>query len=124
MRHKTPLVLTELLIMLLVFAVAAGLCLQAFMWADQTSRSSAQEDMAIAAAQNGAELTKLYLGDLETAAAERGGTWDGESWRFTVDDCQVTVTLLPTENPYLGTAKVTAGETELTVAWQKEGAYE
>ena len=124
MKNKTPLVLMELVIMLLVFAVAAGLCLRAFAGAERISRTGAEDDRAIAAAQNGAELTKFYSGDLETAAAERGGTWDGVSWRFTVDGCPVTVTLLHAESPYLGTAAVTAGDIELTVSWQKEEAYE
>ena len=124
MKNKTPLVLMELVIMLLVFAVAAGLCLRAFAGAERISRTSAEDDRAVAAAQNGAELTKFYAGDLETAAAERGGAWDGVSWRFTVDGCPVTVTLLHAESPYLGTAAVTAGDIELTVSWQKEGAYE
>ena len=124
MKNKTPLVLMELVIMLLVFSVAAGLCLRAFAGAERISRTGAEDDRAIAAAQNGAELTKFYAGDLETAAAERGGAWDGVSWRFTVDGCPVTVTLLHAESPYLGTAAVTAGDIELTVSWQKEGAYE
>lgn len=124
MKNKTPLVLMELVIMLLVFAVAAGLCLRAFAGAERISRTGAEDDRAVAAAQNGAELTKFYAGDLETAAAERGGAWDGVSWRFTVDGCPVTVTLLHEESPYLGTAAVTAGDIELTVSWQKEGAYE
>lgn len=124
MKNKTPLVLMELVIMLLVFAVAAGLCLRAFAGAERISRTGAEDDRAVAAAQNGAELTKFYSGDLETAVAERGGAWDGVSWRFTVDGCPVTVTLLHAESPYLGTAAVTAGDIELTVSWQKEGAYE
>ena len=124
MKNKTPLVLMELVIMLLVFAVAAGLCLRAFAGAERISRTGTEDDRAVAAAQNGAELTKFYAGDLETAAAERGGAWDGMSWRFTVDGCPVTVTLLHAESPYLGTAAVTAGDIELTVSWQKEGTYE
>ena len=124
MKNKTPLVLMELVIMLLVFSVAAGLCLRAFAGAERISRTGAEDDRAVAAAQNGAELTKFYAGDLETAAAERGGAWDGVSWRFTVDGCPVTVTLLHAESPYLGTAAVTAGDIERTVSWQKEGAYE
>ena len=124
MKNKTPLVLMELVIMLLVFSVAAGLCLRAFAGAERISRTGEEDDRAVAAAQNGAELTKFYAGDLETAAAERGGAWDGMSWRFAVDGCPVTVTLLHAESPYLGTAAVTAGDIELTVSWQKEGAYE
>ena len=120
MRSKTSLMLIELLIMLLVFILAAALCLQAFLWADGTSNRSAQRDREIVAAQSGAELTRHYAGDLETAAAEQGGTWDGESWTFVTNDCQVTVTLLPEQYPYLGTAQVCAGDVELCVSWQKE----
>ena len=120
MRNKTSLMLIELLIMLLVFILAAALCLQAFLWADATSDRSAQRDRAVVAAQNGAELTRRYAGDLETAAAEQGGTWDGETWTFIANDCQVTVTLLPNQTPYMGTALVCAGDVEFSVSWQKE----
>lgn len=124
MRSKTPLVLTELIIMLLVFTLAAGLCLRAFLWADETSRRSARADAALTAARNAAELTKHHKGDLATAAAEYGGTYDGESWSFTAGEITVTVTLLPTHDPLLGLARVTAGETALTAAWQEELPHE
>lgn len=120
MRSKAPLMLMELLIMLLVFVLAAGLCLRAFAWADTASTRSAALDRAVTAAQNGAELTRHYAGDLEAAAEALGGTWGGETWTFTTNDCQVAVTLLPSPNPYLGMARVCAGEVELTVSWQKE----
>lgn len=121
MKNRTPLMLTELLIMLLVFALAAGLCLRAFLWADSTSARSAALDRALTAAQNGAELTRHYAGDLDTAAREWGGAFDGAVWTFTSNDCQVTVTLLPSQTPYLGTAQVRSGDVELPVSWQKEG---
>lgn len=120
MKSKTPLMLMELVIMLLVFVLAAGLCLRAFLWADSTSDRSAESDRTVTAAQNAAELTRYYRGDLEAAAKEMGGTWDGEAWTFTTNECQVTVTPLPNQTPYLGTAQVRAGEVELTVSWQKE----
>ena len=121
MKNKAPLVLTELMIMLLVFALAAGLCLRVFQYGDQISRDSLRDDLAVAAAQTGAEWTKHYRGDLQTAAAERGGEWNGETWTLTVEECSVAVTLLPGDNPCLGIAKVTAWDVELTVSWQKEG---
>ena len=123
MKNKAPLVLTELMIMLLVFALAAGLCLRVFLYADQISRASIETDLAVAAAQTGAELTKHYRGDLEKAAADRGGSWDGETWAFMVEGCPVAVTLLPGDDPYLGIAAVTAADVELTVSWQKEGEH-
>lgn len=124
MRSKTPLVLMELLIMLLVFTLAAGLCLQAFLWADRCSRDSIQEDLAIAAAQNAAELTLHHRGDLAAAAAAHGGICEGDTWTVTLTGCSVTVTRLPSRIPYLGSALVRVGQTELTVAWQEEPPYE
>ena len=120
MKNKTPLMLMELLIMLLVFVLAAGLCLRAFLWADNTSARSAALDRAVTAAQNGAELTRYYAGDLEAAAKEQGGAFDGEVWTFTSNDCPVTVTLTLSQTPYLGTAQVCSGDVELSVSWQKE----
>ena len=40
MKSKAPLALMEQIVMLLVFALAAALCLQAFVKSEQTSRDS------------------------------------------------------------------------------------
>lgn len=69
MRSKTPLVLMEQMIMLLVFALASALCLQAFVKSDQMSRDSENRDRALQAAQNAAEVIRSTGGDFRQAAA-------------------------------------------------------
>ena len=51
MRSKTPLALMEQVIMVLVFALAAALCLRAFVLSDRISRDCEERDRAIMAAQ-------------------------------------------------------------------------
>ena len=48
MRSKAPLVLMEQLVMVLVFALAAALCVQVFVLSDQTSRNYAARDRGAA----------------------------------------------------------------------------
>lgn len=78
MRSKAPLALMEQMVMILVFALAAALCLQVFVFADQMSRRTAAIDRAVAECQNAAELLKASGGDmshaLTTVAREMGGT--------------------------------------------------
>ena len=63
MRNKGSLVLMELLVMVLIFALAAGWCLQVFVRADAISRRTDQLDEAVVLAQNAAELLKAGKGD-------------------------------------------------------------
>ena len=65
MKQKTSLMLLELVIMLLVFAVAAALCLQAFAWAQRATTQSSQKDLAYSRAQAAAEQLKNSAGDFE-----------------------------------------------------------
>lgn len=80
MKNKGALVLIEQAIMLLVFALAAVLCLRAFVWADTTSKEVSARDQALIQAQNAAEVLKSCTGDGETAAQLYGGEWDGQVW--------------------------------------------
>lgn len=79
MKNRTSLVLMEQLVMVLVFALAAALCLNVFVKADEISRTIAYRDEAVLIAQNAAEMLKATSGDvqrtaelLEPAAAEKG----------------------------------------------------
>ena len=67
MRNKSPLALMEQLVMVLVFALAAALCLQVFMFADLTSERNAAIDRAVTECQNAAEILKASGGDLAHA---------------------------------------------------------
>ena len=127
MKNKAPLALMEQLIMILVFALAAALCLQAFSSADRTSRESTARDMAIIEAQNAAEALKHCRGDYEDAAALYGGVWDGQIW--TISSPTGTLQVFPehSESDLLGRARaqMTAEDGtllfSLPIAWQKEG---
>ena len=69
MKSKASLVLMEQLVMLLVFALAAAFCLQAFVRADAISRQTARRDEAVLIAQSAAEILRA-TGDPELAKKE------------------------------------------------------
>ena len=86
MKGKTALTLIEQSIMLLVLALAAALCLQAFVWADTHSRQNTARDQALVRLQSAAEVLKAYNGDYSAAADTYGGTADGEQWLLCWDE--------------------------------------
>ena len=126
MRSKAPLVLMEQLVMVLVFALAAALCVQVFVLSDQTSRSHEARDRAVVAAQNAAE-------QLERC----GGDWNGSMWGVSYDKawqmCEdqsqaayhVLVTPVESSRDLLGQAQVAVYTAEgdvlfsIPVAWQE-----
>ena len=138
MRSKAPLALIEQMVMILVFALAAALCLRAFAGADGLSEEKELRDRALTEGQSMAELAKACSGDLSRAAGLYGGEWDGTDWTCLFDGdwnqtgveaeafCRLEVTPQPGEEG-LGRALVTAwapGEGEpifsFPVAWQEE----
>ena len=136
MKHKSTLVLMEQAVMLLVFAVAAVVCLRCFVWADTRSRQEAALDMALQQAQNAAELTQHWEGDLAQTAAWMGGSLEDGNWVLRFDeawqqDAQgsylLQVALCDSGHPLLGKASVSVTDASggemafLTVCWQKEG---
>ena len=58
MKSKAPLVMMEQMVMILVFALAAALCLQAFVLSDSISRENQRRDRAVLLCQNLAEECK------------------------------------------------------------------
>ena len=85
MRSKAPLALMEQLVMVLVFALAAALCVQVFVLSGQTSRWNESRDQALVEAQNAAEILKGLSGDYEAACAACGGQWNGTMWGISYD---------------------------------------
>ena len=85
MRTKSPLALMEQLVMVLVFALAAALCLQVFVLADKTSRHNADVDNAVLLAQNTAETLKAY-GGVEEAKEATGGEIRQMMWSAYYDE--------------------------------------
>lgn len=84
MRSKTPLVLMEQAVMVLVFALAAALCLQVFALADRSSRHNEAVDRAVQVCQSAAETLKAAGGDVahaqQAAAARMGGAVEEDLW--------------------------------------------
>ena len=135
MRSKAPLALMEQLVMVLVFALAAALCVQAFALSSQLSRRNEAQDRGLLEAQNMAETLKSLHGDYAQAAQSYGGSWDGAAWTLCFDEnwqpCEQNavyrVQAVPEvcEDPLLGTATITVsgadGQTilaTLPTAWQ------
>jgi hypothetical protein len=135
----------EQLVMVLVFALAAALCVQVFVLSDQTSRRYEARDRAVLEAQNAAELLKSSTGDMaerETEAARQlGGNYEqgilrvdyNENWEPVTEGdgaYRLTVQGEAAEVPELSMAvvRVTSGGAlenepevlfELEVAWQE-----
>ena len=137
MTKKSVLQLMELLMMVLVFALSACICVRCFVHADQLSRQQEQKTQAMLVAQNAAELLKAENGSLEKAAAQMGGSCRENSWCLLLDaswepgqdadsaECMLLVTRQDAGQLPMGKAlvQVLRNDTvlvELQVAWQEE----
>lgn len=72
MKSKAPLLLMEQMVMLLVFALAAALCLQAFVKSDGLSGNSEKRDRAVTLCQTAAETVRHSGGNFNEAAEKLG----------------------------------------------------
>lgn len=86
MKNKTPLLLIEQVVLLLVFVFAAAVCLRAFVWADIRAQENAERDRAMIEVQNAIEVAKAVRGDWMRAAAIYGGAGNAEGWSICYDD--------------------------------------
>lgn len=137
MRSRAPLALMEQTVMVLVFALAAALCLRAFVLADGISRQVEATDRAVLWAESAADTLKARNGDLAQAAAELGGNLDGqrwiipldETWQETAGESAYTLTAQPIQSgqPLLGRTQIDVAEKNgeslfsLEVCWQEAG---
>lgn len=120
MKHRTPLVLLELTVMLLVFSLAAVLCLQGFTWANAQSLEESQKDRALQQLQNTAELLKAGQSVPESLLFD-------ENWQPVEENPSFILRMIPVEQeiPYLSTARLEVTKAdgsplgELTVSWQE-----
>lgn len=136
MRSKAPLAMMEQLVMVLVFALAAALCLQVFVLSDKTSRRNQARDRAVLEAQNTAEEVKSVRGDFAQAVELYGGAYDGQIWgRSYREDWEpgdgsnaayhILTIRMDSGEALLGAAEVTVFTSEgdvlfsLAVAWQE-----
>lgn len=109
MKNRAFLTLMELLVMVLVFSLAAAICLRLFAAADTLSDAVSRQDRAVILAQNAAEALKAGLVP-ETACEE----------------LQLTIREVPPELPGLKQAEITVwfdGENVYTIetGWQEVG---
>ena len=131
MKNKAPLALIELTVMVLIFAVSAALCLQAFVWSDMKSSEIAERDSAILHGETVAEVVKACRGDFDAAAAilEGENTEDVLQVYFEGELC-AQARLAETEIPLLGMADIAVMDQAgrelfaLTVCWQEVESHE
>lgn len=135
MKNKAPLALMEQLIMLVVFALAAAVCLRVFVLSDRMSEQCSDRDYSVVAVQNAAETLKLCSGDLQACAALGGGTAHEDVWEIGYDARWEQVAtqeaeyllsaVLRQEQPMLGSARVSVATAQgeqlfaLQVCWQE-----
>ena len=140
MKNRATLSMMEQTIMILVFALAAALCLRGFVLADSQSRDYADRDRALLQAQNAAETLKACGGEYAAAAALFGGRWDGTAWTVDYDEAwekcedspvfRLEVRPVPQQTALLGGASLqVSGQdgaplAQLEVKWQEVGGYE
>ena len=79
-KSKAPLVMLEQMVMLLVFALAAALCLQAFVESDAASRESEARDRAANLCQSMAEVLRTNGGDAGDAMDRVFGEYPADSF--------------------------------------------
>lgn len=126
MKNRAALVLMEQLIVILVFILAASLCLLAFFHAHRISAETARQDMAVDLAVTGCEVIKACRGDPEQAAMVLQGETAEGMLLATREGLRMEIRILDTRIPNLGGAEVrileeTTGEClySLTVNWQE-----
>ena len=125
MRNKSTLVLIEHMIMLLVFALAAAVCLRLFALAGKMSRTNEATDRAVLVAQNAAEQIKRdgihRFAEQTGAKAESGTAWSlfyDENWELVPEESGKFILNIAEaeETEYLFRAEIvvcTDGEEEL-----------
>lgn len=128
MKSKSPLIMLEQLMMLLVFALAAALCLQAFVLADSQSKTTSRRDSAILEVQRTAETIKYCRGDMEKAAGILGADFDEGTLSLGCEDCSIYAQIEDNGTEFLGSARIWTEDEKgqellaVSVAWQSGGA--
>ena len=96
-RSKAPLALMEQIIMILVFALAAAVCLQAFVYANGLSGRGEKENIAAAHAQEVIEMCKACAGDWQKVVGEMPGQIEGDTLEIPFEQDHLTVQMIKTE---------------------------
>ncbi len=113
MRSKAPLVMMEQIVMVLIFALAAALCLQAFVLSGQISNKMEAKNRAVVEAQNAAETLKS--GGLKQYMEEYAVVQDGEVYKTLFDK---DWNIVPEEKQAKYSLELTFTESELPNLWR------
>ena len=120
-RSKAPLSLMEQLIMVFVFAFAAAICLQAFVYSDRLSKDGTMEETAAIRATEVIETVKAYHGDLQKAADKlQGETGEGVLTKsYAEDELRVEVKARAAEEKTVsqGNGEISFQEADISV-WE------
>ena len=108
MNRRRTLTLIEITVMLLVFALAAALCMVSFARIENGVRENTCRDRAIVEMQNAGEVLRHCGGDFAAAADRHGGIWDGQRWLLDFGEYQICVKPESTGVPLLGGARLEA----------------
>lgn len=137
MRSKAPLMLMEQMVMLLVFALAAAVCLQAFAKSGEDSRRAETRDRAVVLVQSAAETIRHCGGAASEALRQASGglelrqegdLWQaecGEDWESDIP-YRLTAREIPSGVPGLEAVRVAVEDADgtalfaLEVTWQGE----
>lgn len=123
MKNGTSLILTELLVMLLVFSAASACCLQIFSWADRQTTAVERKDEAVVQAQNFAERIRNMKGNWPEDGAQNGT--QGEIRMELANGMTLSAIRLDSQIPGLGKAEIQVREADgslqisLPVCWQE-----
>ncbi|MBE6972351.1 MAG: hypothetical protein E7440_00475 [Ruminococcaceae bacterium] len=127
MKNRTSLLIMELLVMVLVFALAGALCLRMFVWAEQSVRDQAQRHGALLLAQNVAQRLKSIEKERPESVDQTETMFYDAVWEpcDPPGEYRLEVSRLPTAYTTLGSARIRvygAGEAplaQLDVNWQE-----
>ena len=110
MKSRASLVLIELVIVLLVFSLAAMLCIQGFVWSNAASLEESQKDQALLQLQNAAE-------QLKSGQALPEWVFYDENWQKTQENPAFILRISPVEqeNRLLATFQLTVTKADGTV---------
>ncbi len=124
-RSKAPLALMEQVIMILVFALASAVCLQAFVYSDRLSRGDEQRQNAMAKAQHVTEYCKANHGDLEKAGGILGAEVTEEGLEIRYPEEKMILSLQLTERTdYLQKAVIIVSDMEDAEIYNMDIAYQ
>lgn len=135
---RPPLVLMEQMVMVLVFALCAALCVQVFVKSDNMSRESEQRDRAMLQAQSAAEVVRHCRGDMFLASELLGAQHPSKTylmidydadWALAGDTMRYTLGAAVVDSgvPGLGKAQIWIRDElrdkellRMDIAWQDE----